>query len=135
MNQPINFIIWNVRGANNANFRRNFKEIMDTNRPSMVALLKIRMANHILILEEFNFTEMIEVPREDHSGGLVILWNHARVTINNFTRRSYKIHVMIEVKPNHKKWLFSAIYASTDKANRDILWHNIENIYVSYRGA
>ncbi|XP_070004098.1 uncharacterized protein LOC142163515 [Nicotiana tabacum] len=135
MNQPINFIIWNVRGANNANFHRNFREIMDTHRPSMVDLLETRMTNHISILEDFNFTEIIEVPAEGQSGGLVILWNHARVIVNNFTRRNQEIYAMIKIKPNHKKWLFSSIYASTDKNNRDTLWQNIKNIYNTYKGA
>ena len=35
---------------------------MDTHNPNMVALLETRMANHLSILEDFNFTEMIEVP-------------------------------------------------------------------------
>ncbi|XP_019263677.1 PREDICTED: uncharacterized protein LOC109241389 [Nicotiana attenuata] len=101
----------------------------------MVALLETRMTNHLSILEDFNFTEMIEVPAEGQAGGLVILWNHARVIVNNFTRRNQEIHAMIEVKPNHKNWLFRTIYASTDKHNRDILWQNIKNIYNSYKGA
>lgn len=76
MNQPINFIIWNVRGANNPNFRRNLRELMDTHKPSLIALLETRMATHISILEEFNFTEMIKVSAEGQAGGMVILWNH-----------------------------------------------------------
>lgn len=76
---------------------------MDTHNPNMVALLETRMANHLSILEDFNFTEMIEVPAEGQAGGLVILWNHTRVIVNNFTRCNQEIHAMIEVKPNHKK--------------------------------
>lgn len=61
----------------------------------MVALLETRMTNHISTLEDFNFTEMIEVPSKEQFGGLVILWNHARVIVNNFTRRNQEIHAMI----------------------------------------
>lgn len=101
-------------------------------RSSMVALLETKMANHISIIEEYESMEMIEVPTKGKSRGLVILWNHATATIN-FTRRNQKIYAMIKIKPNHKNWLFSFIYASIEKTNRDILWRNIEAIYNSYK--
>nr|XP_016505521.1 PREDICTED: uncharacterized protein LOC107823400 [Nicotiana tabacum] len=97
MNQPNNFIIWNVRGANNDNFRSNFRELMDTHRPCLVALLETKMASHTPIPEDFNFTEMIGVPAVGQAGGLIILWNHDMVTVNNFTRKGQKIHATIEV--------------------------------------
>ncbi|XP_019230144.1 PREDICTED: uncharacterized protein LOC109211100 [Nicotiana attenuata] len=54
------------------------------------------MATHISIFEEFNFREMIEVSAEGQAGGMVILWNHNRVVVNNFTRRNQEIHAMIK---------------------------------------
>lgn len=86
MNQATNFIIWNVRGANNINFRRNFREIMNTHRPCLVALLETKLASYTSISEEFDFTEMIEVPDIGKTCGLVILWNHNMVTVNNFKK-------------------------------------------------
>ncbi|XP_019244371.1 PREDICTED: uncharacterized protein LOC109224240 [Nicotiana attenuata] len=62
------------------------------------------MATHISILEEFNFTEMIEVAAEGRAGGMVILWNHNRVVVNNFTRRNQEIHAMIEWHKPPKGW-------------------------------
>lgn len=110
MNRPTNIIIWNIRGGN---FRRNFREMVDTHRPCMVALLETRMGSHVELLNEFGFTEMIEFPSDGLAGGIVLLYNHEVVTVQNFVRRNQKIHATIEVLPIRKQWLFSTIYAST----------------------
>lgn len=73
MNSATNFIIWNIKGENNDYFMRNFREIMDQHRPCMVTLLKTRMNNHIALLNDFSFSEMIEIPVEGQAGGMVIL--------------------------------------------------------------
>lgn len=91
MNQATNFIIWNVRGANNDNFIRNFRELMGIHKLCLVTLLETKMESHTSILEDFDFTEMIEVPAIGQAGGLVILWNHNMVTVNNFTRSGREI--------------------------------------------
>nr|XP_033517676.1 uncharacterized protein LOC117281929 [Nicotiana tomentosiformis] len=54
------------------------------------------MDNHISLLNDFNFTKMIEVPAEGRSGGMVILWDHNIVTIQNFVTHNQEIHAMIE---------------------------------------
>lgn len=68
---------------------------MDIHRPCMVAQLETKMASHTSILEDFDFSEMIEMPAIGQAGGLVILWNHNMVTVNNFTRSGQEIHAMI----------------------------------------
>lgn len=87
MNRPTNFIIWNIRCANNDNFKRNFREILDSHRPCLVTLIKTRMPNHLGLLNDFGFTDMIEVPIVGQVDGMVVLWDHNLVTVNNFVRR------------------------------------------------
>lgn len=86
-----------------------------------MALLETRMDNHISSLNDFNLTKMIEVHAEGRSGGMVILWDHNTVTIQNFVRHNPEIHAMIEILPNRYSWLFSTIYANTYQANRNLL--------------
>lgn len=66
---------------------------------------------------------------------MVILWDHAKVVVHNFICRNHKIHATIEVLPIRLTWLFSFIYASTNKVIRDQMWKNIENISDNYNGA
>lgn len=128
-------IFWNVRGANNDDFRRNFMDLVDTHRPCLVALLETRMRAHGPLLNDFNFTEMIEVPAEGQAGGIAILYDHNLVIVNNFTRRGQEIHAMIEVLPFRFSWLLSTIYASTHRRARDIMWKKLINISNCYKGA
>lgn len=76
MNRLTSIIFWNVRGARNDDFRRNFRELIDTYRPCMVALLETRMTTHATLLNNFNFSELIEVPIEGQAGDMAILYNH-----------------------------------------------------------
>ncbi|XP_019256401.1 PREDICTED: uncharacterized protein LOC109234801 [Nicotiana attenuata] len=46
--------------------------------------------------DDFGFLEMIEVPAEGQSGGMVVMWNHEVVTVQNFIRRNQEIHAIIE---------------------------------------
>lgn len=41
----------------------------------MVALLETRMTAHATLLNNFNFSELIEVPVEGQVGGMAILYN------------------------------------------------------------
>ncbi|XP_075100521.1 uncharacterized protein LOC142176468 [Nicotiana tabacum] len=97
MNRPTNFIIWNIRGGNNDDFKRNFREMVDTHRPCMVALLKTKIANHTQMLDDFGFSEMIAVPAEGQSEGMMVMWNHNVVTVQNFIHRNQEIYATIEV--------------------------------------
>lgn len=99
----------------------------------MITLLETRMINHGHMLEDFGFYELIEVPAEDQSGGMIVMWNHEVVTVHNFICRNQEIYATIEVLPIYKTWLFSSIYASTNYQYR-IMWDNLENISNSYKG-
>lgn len=55
MNNSMNFIIWNCRGGNGLEFRRNFRSLLDWHRPPLVALLETKMQDHQTLLEDFDF--------------------------------------------------------------------------------
>ncbi|XP_033515561.1 uncharacterized protein [Nicotiana tomentosiformis] len=97
MYRPTNIIIWNIRGGNNDNFRVNFREMIDTHKPCMVTLLETRMENHISLLSDSPFSEMIEVPAEGQTGGMVIMWDASIVKVHNFVRRNQEIYATVEV--------------------------------------
>lgn len=108
--------------------------MIDTHNLSVVTLLETRMENHVSLLIDFPFTQMIEVPAEGQSRGIIILWKSDVIAVKDFVRRNQEIHANIEVRPSNISWLFSSIYASTKVANRNDLWNNIEGIYNNYKG-
>ncbi|MCE0481546.1 hypothetical protein HAX54_039369 [Datura stramonium] len=98
MSKPTSFIIWNIRGANNDNFKRNFKELLRVHNLWMVALPETKMENHITIRDEFNYDDMIEVPAKGRSGGIVLLWLSKVVNVTHLTQSEQEIHIMIQVR-------------------------------------
>ncbi|KAG5592694.1 hypothetical protein H5410_043208 [Solanum commersonii] len=70
MNQPPSFIVWNSRGANSDDFKRNVKELIRSHSPYMVVLLETKMENHINFKDEFGFDDYYEVPAQGRSGVL-----------------------------------------------------------------
>ncbi|KAH0645775.1 hypothetical protein KY285_033883 [Solanum tuberosum] len=75
MNQPSSFIVWNTRGANSDNFKRNFKELIKSHSPCMVALLETKMENHINLNDEFGFDDYYEVPAQGSLENIVVSYN------------------------------------------------------------
>lgn len=73
MNQANTFIIWNIRGGNNDDFRRNFHDMITTHHPCMVTLLETRMTSHGRRMHDIGFSDMIEVPAVEQSGGIAVL--------------------------------------------------------------
>ncbi|KAH0741536.1 hypothetical protein KY290_034579 [Solanum tuberosum] len=67
MNQPSSFIVWNTRGANSDKFKRNFKELIKSHSPCMVALLETRWKT-ILILKMS--LVLMTIMRSLHKAGL-----------------------------------------------------------------
>ncbi|KAM3360438.1 hypothetical protein P3S68_020150 [Capsicum galapagoense] len=71
----MNFIVWNCRGSKRANFRRNFRELLDFHKPALVVLLETHLENHQNIPQEFHFSSVIAVPGTSHAGGIAMLWH------------------------------------------------------------
>ncbi|KAJ8569824.1 hypothetical protein K7X08_006401 [Anisodus acutangulus] len=57
MERATNFIIWNIRGGNNENFRLNFRELLNLHNPYLITLLETRMKNHLPLLSDFGFSQ------------------------------------------------------------------------------
>ncbi|KAK4726505.1 hypothetical protein R3W88_031422 [Solanum pinnatisectum] len=134
MNQPTSFIVWNTRGVNNDNFRRDFKELFKNHNPCMAALLETKMADHLSMVTEFGFDDYWEVPALGRSGGIVLLWHSNILTVTRKKQTPQEMHAMIQVLPNNFSWWFSAIYARTVYTDRINLWNNLEAIANTYDG-
>lgn len=113
MNQPSSFIVWNTRGANSDDFKRNFKELIRSHSPCIVALLETKMENHINLKDEFGFDDYYEVPAQGRYGGIVLFWISSMITLNRINHSSQELYGMIQVRPSKNFWWFTAIYAST----------------------
>lgn len=100
----------------------------------MVTLLETKIDIHLPLLNPFGFSDMIEIPTEGQAGGMVILWDHTKVNVHSFVRRSHEISATIEVFSLHKTWVFTSIYASTDRTLRNLMWNNIVDMHSVIKG-
>lgn len=131
----MNVIIWNCRGTHSPDFRRNFCYLLDYHRLALVALLETHLTDHLAIRDEFDFTNMAQVPVEGHSGGIIALWLNDLLTVDEIAMTHQEIQCMVQVLPLPHKWLFTAIYASNVHSDRCILWQNLKCFYdYSYKG-
>ncbi|KAF3684304.1 hypothetical protein FXO37_01394 [Capsicum annuum] len=73
LNKSMNLIIWNCREPNNPEFRRYFRSLVDWHKPPRVALLETKMQDHLVLLNDFSFNRVIEVPTIGNAGGLEVL--------------------------------------------------------------
>ncbi|KAK4731090.1 hypothetical protein R3W88_024078 [Solanum pinnatisectum] len=108
----MNFIVWNCRGGNGPDFRRNFRSILDCHKPPLVALLETKMQNHQVLLDDFPFNKMIEVPVVGNSSGIVVLWDDNLVELDEIAITEQEIHAMIKVCSNNDFCQFICIYVS-----------------------
>ncbi|XP_019246277.1 PREDICTED: uncharacterized protein LOC109225925 [Nicotiana attenuata] len=128
----INYIIWNVRGGNNAEFKRHCMDIVHLHKPALMVLLEIKMADQKKLAEELHFDMLIQSPAIGLSGRIMLMWKEDNVTVDEVSTTPQGIHAMVKVLPDHTPWLFSAIYASNVLANRKLLWESLVTISKSY---
>ncbi|OIT39766.1 hypothetical protein A4A49_00232 [Nicotiana attenuata] len=67
MNPLMNFIIWNVRGANNTEFRKHCPEMVKMHKPAMLVLLETKPVDHKKLTEELQYDMHIRFPAVGHS--------------------------------------------------------------------
>ncbi|KAH0636123.1 hypothetical protein KY289_036038 [Solanum tuberosum] len=125
----MNFIIWNVRGSNNASFRRHCEAMVKMHKPVMLVLLETRMGEHKRLIEVLNFESLILPAAVGLCRGIVIMWKKDSLKLNDISITTPSIHVMFQVTTDDTNpWLFYAIYASNDFAIRNNLWKELTDL-------
>lgn len=66
----MNCIIWNTRWANNIDFRRHCKAMIEIHKPTILALLETRMWDHNSLAEDLGYSKKSQYPAVRRSGGL-----------------------------------------------------------------
>ncbi|XP_070018047.1 uncharacterized protein [Nicotiana sylvestris] len=131
----MNFIIWNVRGANSAEFKRHYSDMVKMHKPVMLVLLETKMADHKKLTEELQFDMHIQFPTVGHYGSIVIMWRDSSLQVDEVAVNSQGIHAIVKVLPLNPPLFFSAIYASNHIEDRKALWDSLVDISKNHRGS
>ncbi|XP_016540951.2 uncharacterized protein LOC107841591 [Capsicum annuum] len=124
----MNCIIWNTGGANNAEFKRHCKAMIEMHKPIILALLETRMGDHNKLAEDLGFSNKIQYPTVGTSRGLVIMWNDHNISINDINISPQGIHTTVHVSNPPSYWYFSAIYVSNHFQDKKVLWNQLTDL-------
>lgn len=100
----------------------------------MVAFLETKIQDYQVLLDDFPFTRMIDIPAIGNSGGLAILWDDNFLELDQISTTDQEIHAMITVTSKNTSWWFSCVYTITYRCKRKILWQNLKSIKDNYKG-
>ena len=116
----MNILLWNCRGALNANFTRRIFEMIINHRPSIVIVTEKRVGGARVgkIIEGLPFDGYITTDTIGYAGGLWMLWKTEDVEVSHLSSTEQEIHASIKVHSSNLTWLISAIYASPRLAKR-----------------
>ncbi|XP_031378431.1 uncharacterized protein LOC116193821 [Punica granatum] len=127
----MNLLVWNCRGAANANFRRSLGDLISTNHPDIVVLTETRLSGDraTQTASQFPFDGFFSTETRGLFGGIWIMWRTDHVQLDISSSTEHKVHVVARVNhPNSSSWHLYAIYASPCPREREILWHNLCNV-------
>lgn len=95
---PMKILHWNVRGARNASFRRNFIALDAAHSPDVVILTETRTSGDDArrIMNSLGFDGVAKVDAISYVGGIWLMWKGDKVSLVSSTDQS--IHAIIEVK-------------------------------------
>lgn len=127
----ISTIVWNCRGMGSRATRLHLKELLNSHKPGILALLEPRVHSSCILqfLYTTEFTDMLVVEAMGFIGGIWLLWDCQKITIESITLENQIINVVVkELMGQH--WLLSVVYASPRPLERDVLWAYLRQIGV-----
>lgn len=88
-------MLWNCHGAHGQEFRRNLRFLLDWNNPTISCLTETRIEDHFAILNDFNFTDLIQVAAQGYTGGIVMLWRADELIVDPLVVTAQEIHATV----------------------------------------
>ncbi|XP_074290582.1 uncharacterized protein LOC141617299 [Silene latifolia] len=124
---PLTCMVWNIQGNGNKNNINALKEVVKTDKPSIIALVETHMTgeNALKIQKIIGYNGHSRVDANGFSGGIWLYWRPEFVTVTPVKEHSQ--YITIEISRNGElPWFFSAVYASPNPNNRVELWTELE---------
>ncbi|MCD7447947.1 hypothetical protein HAX54_036315 [Datura stramonium] len=98
-------MIWNCRGSEQDDFRTSYRSMLDYHRPALVLLLETHMTNHQYLADDFEFTDIANVPATGgNSGGMALVWKNDLVTVDGVMINNEKVHCTIKCRTSISSW-------------------------------
>ncbi|KAL4376861.1 hypothetical protein GQ457_02G014130 [Hibiscus cannabinus] len=125
----VKVIMWNSQGVYGRAFKRYFKLLVATHRPSVVAIFEPRVsglkANRFV--ERSGFANSYRIESDGFSEGIWVLWRD-RIVLNVRTISNQFLHAECREVQSVDNFYFTFIYASPDARKRRRLWSELSVI-------
>jgi hypothetical protein len=66
------------------------------------------------------------------SGGIIVAWKVGCFVVNIITKKFQYLHLKVNY-PRGRAWFFTAIYASPQEINRNVLWNDLKSIAMNMK--
>lgn len=129
MMPSFDILVWNCRGAGNDRFRSHFKDLITSYKPDVVALLetKVKFSSMGMFFKNIGYKASTYVDPIGRAGGIWLLWDSDRVSLNITHVTSQAIHASVKID-DYEDWIFSTIYGNPNPRIRDAVWEDLESI-------
>ena len=126
-------LFWNSRGLARPSFKPNLMHLISHNRPDMLILAETKTSrNHTAnIVGSLPFDSWFLADPVGYAGGLLMMWNSARVNVHIISHNTQGIHALVEVT-SKTPFFISAIYASPKFSRRKLLWNDLCVVVINF---
>ncbi|GLT52768.1 hypothetical protein SLA2020_260880 [Shorea laevis] len=122
---------WNCRGATNNDFKRSVMDIKREHNPGIFVIMETKLAGNRAaeVAQSLEYPKWEIVDADGFAGGIWLLWDDSRFTIDILNKGSQVIHSLVQVKTHpflsNFYWYFSAVYGRPQFETRCLLWDNL----------
>ncbi|GLT80975.1 hypothetical protein SLA2020_523840 [Shorea laevis] len=123
-------ISWNCHGALKAGFRKSVMDLKRIHNLAMLLILETKISgqNAQEVADSLGFPKSCIVNSDGLAGGLWLLWDDSRLSVDVLSTSNQAIHAVIQVSNNPSlpfNWFFSSIYGRPQFEIRNILWQEL----------
>lgn len=126
----IKTIFWNARGAGNARFNAVVFDLVKLNNVDILAICepKVQFSKASDTLLKLGFNEFKIIEACGFSGGLWLLWNNTKFSVDLVDAAFQAIYLKISI-PGVSPWILTVLYASPNVSLRNNLWGYLDNLF------
>ncbi|XP_058726963.1 uncharacterized protein LOC131598369 [Vicia villosa] len=119
-------MVWNCRGATSSAFFRYCKQYIDNYKPGVLVIVETRCNPSIPIkaLRRLGYDSMESIDNTGYAGGIVVAWKSSDIGLSLHMKTTQFIHFKVELEK--EEWYFTAVYASPNDIQKQLLWHELQ---------
>lgn len=123
------FLSWNCRGAGSSLTQLHIKDLLETHKPDLLALLEPRIPSDRIKpwLQHVGMDGFLSVEADGYAGGIWVAWNSNQIEVELLAANAQILTAIIS-QNGQPTCLFSVVYASPHFSFRQQLWNYLHQL-------